>query len=233
MIMSENGYLSARKKLTVIAAFIWLMLIFHIVIIIISVIIRAGIIARRIKVLENRGKFVGGLIIRFEPRRIFCICQSRRIKETCNPQRQHARQRNPLFSSRRPPCQCVDALNWLVILIEFHYPPTRQWTERRSTNENERAEQPHFPRLITEKRFTRACRAGDSKKRGQFAWHKSCGRLRCENVFRRARVKRPARRWLNSVNFWSRTIKRDQYKLVCILKLVLNEILKCATIFSV
>lgn len=26
----------------------------------------------------------------------------------------------------RPPCQCADVLNWLVILIEFHYTPGGQ-----------------------------------------------------------------------------------------------------------
>lgn len=30
------------------------------------------------------------------------------------------------FERARPPCQCADVLNWLVILIEFHYTPGRQ-----------------------------------------------------------------------------------------------------------
>lgn len=115
---------------------------------------------------------------------------------------QHAGEFPLFFSSHapRPPCQCVDALNWLVILIEFHYSSARQWTA--SFNEREwtvregegkggkrgrgSAEQPHFPRLITEKRFTRACRAGNSKNADNpSGTNRTSALVCCENVFRR------------------------------------------------
>lgn len=130
-----------EKNSIIIVVFNSLISVFPLVIIIITVVICTAIIAQRAKVFENRGKFVGELIIRFEARRIFYICELRRIKET------HAchvvcvnitRKGIPslfFFSRARPPCQCVDALNWLVILIEFHYSSARQWTA--SFNERE------------------------------------------------------------------------------------------------
>lgn len=91
----------SEKNSIIIAAFILLMPIFH---------HRyyshrrysCMAIIRAVK-FSKTGKSVGGLIIRFEPRRIFCIYESRRIKETHKPYAPTcARQGNFLFFSRCP-----------------------------------------------------------------------------------------------------------------------------------
>lgn len=196
-------YVTARRIREIInVAFTRSMPVFPLVIVIITVVIHAAIITQRIKVLENRGKFVSGLIIRFEARWVFYICEWRRIKETHIHRACHTRARrgNSLFfSSRdRPPCQCVDALNWLVILIEFHYPSARQWTA--SFNEREwTGRAAAFSALDYRKTFHARLLSRRFKKRRQSERHKSYWRSRvhCENIFHHARVKCPMCCWLS------------------------------------
>lgn len=171
-------------------------LVFPLVIVIITVVIRAAIITQRIKVHENRGKFVGGLIIRFEARWVFYICEWRaelkrdtrtpRVRGTYTPVHTYATGRNSLFfscSHDRPPCQCVDALNWLVILIEFHYPPARQWTA--SFNEREwTGRAAAFSALDYRKTFHARLLSRRFKKRRQSERHKSRSRPRGKNISR-------------------------------------------------
>lgn len=123
---------------------------FSLVIIIIAVVIRRGYYhsEQRTKVSGKQRKICRRInYIRFEARarRIAptFVNRAELKRHTCTPScvNASAARGNSLslfFSSHapRPPCQCVDALNWLVILIEFHYSSAWQWTARRSTSEN-------------------------------------------------------------------------------------------------
>lgn len=73
----------------------------------------------------------------------------------------------------RPPCQCADVLNWLVILIEFHYTPggqslgagfkcTPEWVALIHGCAT-RAHARTHARNARQKRFTAVCRRDDSK----------------------------------------------------------------------
>lgn len=78
------------------------------------------------------------------------------------------------FERARPPCQCADVLNWLVILIEFHYTPGRQSLGVGPTNVGLNGRSRELARVRMHvrthartngrrKRFTAVCRRDDSK----------------------------------------------------------------------